>query len=320
MKVAIICASRIGDFLCATPAFRAVRAWLPGAEISLIAMPFVEPLVERSPHLDRHISFPGFPGMAAQFFNPARALDFFARMQNERFDLAIQMHGSGVYSNPVALMLGARRTVGFIREEDSPGLLDAALEWPSREPARLRALRLAEFLGAPSRGEHTEFPLCAGDRQAAAKAMAGAAEPWIGLHAGAREPGKRWPLTNFAALAEQLPAGTLFLLGGPDEVEASAQLASLIGPRAVSFAGRFSLPEMGAAIEALDLLVTNDSAPAHIAYALATPSVTLFGETDPDEWGPPPGGPHKIAVAKDRVIASLSVDVVAEAAAAAIRT
>ena len=120
-KVAIVRALRIGDFLLTTPAFRALRAALPEAEITLIGLPFVRELVERSTRLDRFVEFPGFPGLAEQFFDARRALDFFARMQAECFDLAIQMHGSGVYANPFTLMLGARVTAGYVRPGDNPG-------------------------------------------------------------------------------------------------------------------------------------------------------------------------------------------------------
>jgi hypothetical protein len=63
-KVALLRASRIGDFLCATPALRALRRALPEAEITMITLPLLRGLVERSPHLDRFVAFPGFPGIA----------------------------------------------------------------------------------------------------------------------------------------------------------------------------------------------------------------------------------------------------------------
>src|SRR5689334_1570350 len=86
-KVALLRASRIGDFLCATPAIRALRAALPDAEITMITLPMLRDLVERSPHLDRFVAFPGFPGVAEQLFDASRATAFFAAMQAERFDL-----------------------------------------------------------------------------------------------------------------------------------------------------------------------------------------------------------------------------------------
>jgi ADP-heptose:LPS heptosyltransferase len=120
-KVALLRASRIGDVLCAVPAFRALRAALPGAEITMVTLPLLRDLVVRSPYLDRFVAFPGFPGIDEQFFDARRATAFFQEMQAEQFDLAVQMQGSGVYSNPFTLMLGARVTAGFVRPGDPPG-------------------------------------------------------------------------------------------------------------------------------------------------------------------------------------------------------
>src|SRR5205807_9804435 len=93
-KVVVLRASRIGDFLCAIPAVRALRATLPEAEITMITLPLLRDIAERSPHIDRVVPFPGFPGLAEQFFEARRATRFFGAMQEERFDLAVQMQGS----------------------------------------------------------------------------------------------------------------------------------------------------------------------------------------------------------------------------------
>src|SRR5215831_13463194 len=97
-KVALLRASRIGDFICATPAFRALRAALPDAEIAIITPPMLKQLALRSPYLDRFIAFPGYPGIAEQFFDARRTASFFRELQAEHFDLAVQMQGSGIYS------------------------------------------------------------------------------------------------------------------------------------------------------------------------------------------------------------------------------
>ena len=174
-KVALLRASRIGDFLCATPAFRALRKALPQAEITMITRPLLRGLVERSPHLDRFIAFPGFPGIAEQFFDARGAVEFFRAMQAERFDLAIQMQGSGVYSNPFILLLGAHATAGFIRRGDGSGRLDAALPIADRGSEARRLLALAAFLGAAPQGEETEFPLWREDHLEAETLLAGCA-------------------------------------------------------------------------------------------------------------------------------------------------
>lgn len=288
-KVVLVRGSRIGDYLCATPTLRALRAALPEAEITLIALPFIRELAARSPHVDRFAPFPGFPGMAEQFFEPRRALWFFRRMQAEQFDLAVQMHGSGVHSNPFTLMLGARRTAGFVRPGDPPGRLDAALPMPEGIHEIRRVLALATFLGAPNRGEQLEFPLTREDQAQAEELLIGAEPPLVGVHPAAREATKRWPPGHHAAVARSLQrryGGTVILVGSEEEKPLGRQLAAAIGPRCVSLIGKTSLAVLGAVIARMAVLITNDSGPAHIAYALRRPTVTLFGGTDPRVWGP----------------------------------
>lgn len=296
-KVVVLRTNRIGDFILATPALRALRAALPRAQITFIGLPFLRDLVARTPHLDRFVEFPGFPGMAEQFFEAGKVLRFFAAMQDEAFDLAIQLNGSGVYSNPFVLMLGARWTVGWVRAGEGPGPLDAALPAPETGHEIDRVLSLPLFLGAGEQGRLTEFPLQQEDRQAADELLEGAAVPrasiLIGVHPGAREMTKRWPPQRFALAAAALQrrhGGLVLVVGGPDEREIAAEThAALAASRcpAVDLAGRTTLPALGALIDRMAVLLTNDSGPAHIAYALGTPAVTVFGGTDPSRWGPP---------------------------------
>jgi ADP-heptose:LPS heptosyltransferase len=291
--VAVVRPGRIGDFLCATPALRALRRVLPGARITYIGLPFLRELVERSTTLDRFEEFPGFPGLAEQFFDARRAADFFGRLQAERLDLAVQMHGSGVYSNVFTLLLGARRAAGFVRPGDSPGRLDAALPYPAAGHEVRRLLALTTFLGAPPCGEDLDFPLAADDRAEAGRLLAGCPRPLVGLHPAARDATKRWEPRRFAAVAARLRerhGGTAVLLGGPEERQWLEGLARQLGGAARNLAGQTSLPVLGAVIQRLDVLLTNDSGPAHVAYAVGAPAVTVFGSSDPRRWGSPASG------------------------------
>ena len=258
-KVALLRASRIGDFLCAMPAIRALRAALPDAEITMITLPLLRDLVERSPHLDRFVAFPGFPGVAEQFFDARHATAFFAAMQAERFDLAIQMQGSGVNSNPFTLLLGARSTAGFIRPGDAPGLLDAALPMPACGSEVQRVLALTGFLGAKARGAATEFPLWPSDHAEAEALLRDARGPLLGLHAGSRDRARRWPPERFAAVGAALHArhgGTVVLLGDAETAPSSAWIARRLldaGIPCLDLTGRTRLPTLGAVIARLAL-------------------------------------------------------------------
>ena len=154
-------------------------------------------------------------------------------MQAEEFDLALQLHGSGVYANPFTLMLGARATAGFIRPGDPAGRLAAALPLPESGHEIRRVLSLPVFLGAPPQGDETEFPLWPEDHAAAEELLRGAERPLIGLHPAAREATKRWPAERFAALAGQLQrchGGTVVLVGGADELPLAEAVARACRP------------------------------------------------------------------------------------------
>ncbi len=298
-RVAIVRALRIGDVICATPAFRSLKQALPDAEITLIGLPFVRELVARSPHLDHFVEFPGFPGMAEQFFDARRTTRFFKEMQAHAFDLAIQMHGSGVYSNPFTLLLGAGATAGFVRPGDSAGRLDAALPFPEGGHEVRRPLVLATFLGAPNHNEATEFPLLMKDHREAEELLNRADFPLIGLHPAARDATKRWALDRFAKAGIELQknhGGTVVVLGGRDEPPLAQTVADMVGEKCLNLAGKTNLGVLGAVIARLAVLVTNDSGPAHVAYALRTPTVTIFGGTDPSVWGPPAGSEFRVVV------------------------
>ena len=106
--------SGLGDILCTVPAMRALRAAFPQAEIVLIGLAAIKPLIKRfDKYIDRVLEFPGYPGLPEVPFQQAQIPTFIQTAQNQRFDLAIQMHGSGTITNPVTVLLGARYNAGF---------------------------------------------------------------------------------------------------------------------------------------------------------------------------------------------------------------
>src|SRR4051812_40694597 len=101
-RIAIFRALQLGDLLCTVPALRALRAVLPRAEVVLIGLPWARSFVCRfERYLDGFIEFPGYPGLPERPPQIDRIPSFLEAVQREGFDLALQMHGNGMITNPL---------------------------------------------------------------------------------------------------------------------------------------------------------------------------------------------------------------------------
>ena len=299
-RIGILRALHLGDLLLAVPALRSIRAGFPEAEITLIGLPWASDFVRRFSHyLDRFVEFAGYPGIPEVDFDAERSAQFLADQRAYRYDLVIQMHGSGQTSNPCAIALGGRYTAGYY-VGDPPDGLDLAFPYPSDQPEVARNLALARSLGCPDCGTALEFPLHESDRAEAAQLL----EPvlqrgqrCIGLHVGARAPARRWPAERFAAVGDTLARrfGALIVLtGSRSELPLVESVARMMTAPPLVAAGKTSLGGLAAVIERLDLFISNDTGPAHLAVATDTPSITIFGPADYRRWAPLDRERHRI--------------------------
>jgi heptosyltransferase-2 len=126
----------------------------------------------------------------------------------------------------------------------------------------------------------------------AADALRGVDAPVVALAPGARWPNKRWPAERFAAVADALAAEgvRVVLAGGPGDREAFEAFRGAARARVAADLSFLPLDALAAAIARVQLLVACDSGPVHLATAVGTPVLALFGPTSPARWGPPPPG------------------------------
>lgn len=288
-RIAVFRALFLGDLLITTPALRALRRRFPRAEITLISLPWAEEFVARVPHLiDRLVPFAGYPGLDEVPADPARTEAFLAAQRAYGYDLALQMHGDGTVSNALVAELGAGATVGLARPGDTR--LDVSVPYQDGCSEVLRWLGLAAALGAPAADTQLELSLTPADEDWG-EALLGpvGAAPLVGLHLGAKDPARRWPVSRFAALGNalrRLSGANLVLTGGPHERLLTTEAASLLEAPALNLSGQTDLGSFAAVVRRLDLLVTNDTGASHIAAAVGTPSVVLFGPTRPAQFAP----------------------------------
>jgi ADP-heptose:LPS heptosyltransferase len=291
----------VGDLLCAVPALRAVRRAHPAAAVTLVGLPTAAWFLDRYPGLiDDLLAVEGVPGLPEVRPDAAAARRFYAHAGARHFDLALQLHGSGVTTNPLTTMLGARRQVaprlpGHWRP---PG---RSLPYPTTGPEIRRLLAVAWAAGCPEVGEQTALPLTDDERADAAALTGGpGAGPYICLHPGASRPGNRWPPARFAAVGDRLAeAGArVVLTGTAAERPLALAVAGALGGPPLDLTGRTSVGTLGALFAAARLVVSNDTGAAHIAAAVGAPSVVVFpADGDPDRWAPLDRRRHRPAVA-----------------------
>jgi ADP-heptose:LPS heptosyltransferase len=291
-RIAVVRALQLGDLLVAVPALRALRSRFPNAEITLIGLPWAAWFAGRfSGYIDRFVPFPGWPGIDESIYDRRQTERFIQEQRAHGYDLVIQMHGNGRVMNGLALALGGRTTAGYFADERPEGL-SPAVSYPDDQPEILRNLGLAQMVGATDLRANLEFPLNEDDR-AEARSLLPERGPEcplrVGIHAGASAPSRRWPAARFADVANDLAArhgAQLILTGGPGEEEIAGSVAALVNAPVTNLAGKTSLGGLAAVLSELDLFVTNDTGPGHIATALGVPSVTIFGPADFRRWSP----------------------------------
>jgi ADP-heptose:LPS heptosyltransferase len=267
MRIALFRPLGLGSLLCAVPALRALDAAYPEAHITLIGLPLARELAARlRRYLDGFAAFPGFPGMVGPDCDLDAVPDFFQRMKNQSFDLAIQMHGSGEIANPLMVLMGAASNAGFYRPGRYRPDAQRYLQWRDEEDEVPRWLRLAAHLGAPAKGSFLEFPL---EPQDWAEWRALRLEHYVCLHcAGRSEP--------LAEMGDALAAeGWRVVLTGTPPL--AQRVAATMHEPAISLAGRTSLGGTAAMIAKAGLLVSSDRTASLIGAAMRTPTVTFLG-------------------------------------------
>jgi ADP-heptose:LPS heptosyltransferase len=284
-KIAVFRALQLGDLICSIPAFRALKSLFPESQVTLVGLPWARGFVERFPeYLDDLLEFPGYPGLPEAACEPAASVKFLAEAQGRRFDLVIQMHGSGAVSNPLAVLMGGRLNAGYYLPGNfcpDPLLF---LPYPGDLPEVVRHLRLMEFLGAPSKGEQLEFPIWPEDlREFEELAAKNGLEPggYVCVHPGARHPKRRWSADELASAGLKIA-----LTGSMEERVLVRAVQSRMRSGTADLTGKTSLGAMAALLAKSALLISNDTGVSHLAAALRVPSVVIFSGSDPARWAP----------------------------------
>lgn len=263
--IVVLRALGLGDLLAAVPALRGLRRATEGHRILLAGPAALAPVAAWSGAVDEVVDTA-----------PLGALDPVLRGA----ELAVNLHGRGPESTQTLVATAPRRLIAFDAET-----------WDAAEHERARWCRLLVEHGIPADPEdlHLEVP----DGALPAADVRGATV----VHPGAARASVRWPAGRFAAVAaaERRAGWRVVVTGSAAEVDLAHAVARAAGLHdADVLAGRTNLTGLARLVAAAGRVVSGDTGIAHLAVAVGTPTVTVFGPVDPSRWGPPGRPRHRV--------------------------
>lgn len=293
-RILVVRAGALGDTLMVTPVVRALRALYPEASVDFLSSEAAAPLLERNPAVSRVLPL-GYRNLPWMVSREKRRL--VRQLRETRYDFAVLLESAPRFRRLLE-RAGLKQIRSFREAPFDPKLHSI-----------INNLRAAGFADLQSRSLDMELPVSPEDDRAAEQLLkeftppaeyssefsgrAGpgptTASPLVGLHAGygpsrgKKNQGQRlkgWGSENFAALGSLLiQRGVRLVLTGSadDRHEAEAIAARLPAGGFLQLAGRTTVPQLAAVIRRLRLLISVDSGPAHMAAAVGTPLVVLWG-------------------------------------------
>ncbi len=280
--ILVIKPGAVGDLLQMTPVFRAIKKSAPSSRTTLVVgSASTASLFRHDPNVDSIV-----------IYDRANTslTDLWKKLRKERFDLVLNFQRSNLRAWFLASAAFPCRVLVYHKTRDRT--VHAVVNY----------LETLTPLGIPA--TDTTLKLSLGE---ASRSLAGdifhsndlVDRPVIALNPGATHAVNRWPTTMFAALADRIQdelGAHAIVIGGPDDVALAEEIIAFCRHKPLSLAGKTSLLQLGAVLERCSALVSGDTGPMHMATAVGTPVVALFGAADPARTGPVGTG-HRIVQA-----------------------
>jgi heptosyltransferase-2 len=280
----------LGDAVMTMPAIREVRKAYPEAHIALLVKPWVAPVFEKDPNINEIILY---EETHKGFFGKFRLSSL---LRQKKFDMAILLQNAFDAALTVFLA-GIPERIGYDR--DSRGwMLTKAISFKGDDRKIHHIDYYIELLnkaGINAKPSEPWIYLSLNERIKAREEFRNLRRPIIGINPGAKfGSAKMWLPDRFALIAKHVIKnldGSAVIFGGPGEKEIETGILSHLGDdikeHILPLAGATSLRELCAYLSECDAMISNDSGPMHVGYALHTPLVAIFGSTSYELTGPP---------------------------------
>ena len=271
-----------------TPALRALKTAYPQSHLALLIRPLVADLMATHPYIDQVMVDSKGTGLSrlSSFWN------LVSEIRRSNFDLAVVLHPTSFRNALIPFLADIPERIGSNISGRGMLLTQTCADRTDLHEVH-RYLRVLELIDLHESNAKLEFWHTDADRHAARQILASHGispkEHLIGVNLGTTWRTKRWSLENFAAVITQVQkrlGARILLTGSTAEIPFGEALAGIAKVETINLIGKTTLMQLGALIESCDLYLTCDSGPMHIAAAVGTPTIALFGPTSPTRHGP----------------------------------
>lgn len=275
-----------GDVMMATPALRALRRHFQRARIDVLTTAWCAEALRNNPNVDRVYRYP----TSVSAINYLRLEH---RIRQEHYDLGLSLDRSPLV-NGLLSAAGIPERAGIDSDGRGIGLTRRVTPVAHEHETELY-LRVVASVGARACGLDPQYCPREDARTKAADLLSELPQPVVVIHPGgavnprSTQLSKRWPVERFGALASELverDGASIVVVGADSDRDAAQGAVDFSNADVTDLSTQLSIPELAAVCERAQLYVGNDSGMSHLASAVGTPTVTIFGPTNPEMYRP----------------------------------
>jgi len=292
-RILVVRTDRLGDVLLSTPVIKALRDNYPHAYIAMMVSPHCKDVVEGNPCLDEVIIY----DKDGKHSSWRRSFKFARNLKKRMFELALILHPTNrvhlvTFIAAIPRRVGYDHKLGFLLTDKVKHLKQLGQKHELEYN-----LDLLRYLGIEPQDKNPFMPIRADSERWAGEILEQEGlcknDKLLALHPGASCPSKIWPYQRFAEAADRLVKNYGFkvvILAGPKDVALAEGLLREIKSEAINLAGKTSVSQLASVLKRCRLFISNDSGPVHLASAVGTPVISIFGRAQeglsPKRWGP----------------------------------
>jgi len=294
-RILIVRTDKIGDVVLSTPVIKALRDNFAFAYIAMMVSAYTKDIVEGNPYLDEVIIY----DKEIRHKSWASSIGFALSLKKKRFDLAIVLHPTNRV-HLVTFFAGIPKRIGYDRNFGF--LLTDKIKHTKHLGQKHELeynLDLVRYLGIEPQDKNLFMPMRPESERWAEELFRQEGiykgDKLLAIHPGASCISRIWPAERYSAVADRLVENQgfkIFILAGPQalDLKAAENVIKCMHHTAINLAGKISLSQVASLLKRCKLLLSTDTGPMHIASAVGTPQVVIFGRNQPGlsplRWGP----------------------------------